>query len=69
LDLGTAHPQPTAIRAAVQEVLTDPSYRAAAQALAAQMAAAGGAAEAVRRINLVLDKQRLAADQVMPANN
>jgi MGT family glycosyltransferase len=69
LDLDTAHPQPTAIRAAVQEVLTDPSYRAAAQALAAQMAAAGGAAEAARRINLVLDKQRLDADQVIAANN
>ena len=53
----------------MQEVLTDPSYRAAAQTLAAQMAAAGGAAEAVRRINLVLDKQRLAADQVIAANN
>jgi hypothetical protein len=33
------------------------------------MAAAGGAAEAARRINLVLNKQRLAADQVIAANN
>ena len=54
IDLATAHPAPAAIRAAVRRVLDEPSFRAAATALAREAAEAGGAVGAVDAIEAVL---------------
>lgn len=43
INLGTAHPQPEAIRAAVRRALTEPDFRDRARALQAEIAAAPGA--------------------------
>ena len=54
IDLATANPAPAAIRAAVRRVLDEPSFRAAATALAREAAEAGGAVGAVDAIEAVL---------------
>lgn len=54
IDLATATPEPSAIRAAVRRLLTEPSFRLAAGALAQEVAAAGGAQGAVDAIEGVL---------------
>jgi MGT family glycosyltransferase len=54
IDLGTANPEPAAIREAVQQVLADPAFQAAAGALAKDAAEAGGAVAAVDAIEAVL---------------
>ena len=46
IDLRTGRPRPAAVAAAVEQVLADPSYRAAALAIAAELAALGGAGRA-----------------------
>ena len=56
IDLGTAHPAPAAIRAAVRRVLDEPDFRAAANALAREAADAGGALGAADAIEAVLQR-------------
>jgi UDP:flavonoid glycosyltransferase YjiC (YdhE family) len=54
IDLATANPEPASIRAAVRQVLDDPSFSLAAAALAQEAAEAGGASAAVDAIDAVL---------------
>ena len=54
IDLATANPEPASIRAAVRQVLDDPSFSLAAAALAQEAAEAGGASGAVDAIDAVL---------------
>ena len=54
IDLATATPEPSAIRAAVRRVLDEPSFSAAATALAREAVEAGGAVGAVDAIESVL---------------
>ena len=54
IDLATANPEPASIRAAVRQVLDDPSFSLAAAALAQEAAEAGGASGAVDAIGTVL---------------
>ncbi len=56
IDLGTATPEPEAIRAAVRRMLKEPSFRAAAAALAQEAAEAKGAVGAVDAIEAVLQR-------------
>lgn len=54
IDLGTANPEPAAIRAAVRRVLDEPAFREAASALAREASEAGGAVGAAKAIEAVL---------------
>ena len=54
IDLGTANPEPAAIRAAVRRVLDEPAFREAARALAREASEAGGAVGAAKAIEAVL---------------
>jgi UDP:flavonoid glycosyltransferase YjiC (YdhE family) len=54
IDLGTATPEPEAIRVAVLRVLSDRSFRAAASEMAQQAVEAGGAVKAAERIEALI---------------
>ena len=54
IDLATATPTPAQVRTAVRTLLSDPTYRQAAQRLAAEMAAAGGAQRAADLLEALL---------------
>lgn len=56
VDLATANPEPSTIRAAVRRVLNDPGFRSAAVALAREAEAAKGAVGAVDAIEAVLNR-------------
>lgn len=55
IDLGTATPEPEAIRVAVRRVLSDSSFRAAASEMAQQALEAGGAVKAAEWIEALIE--------------
>ena len=56
VDLATANPEPSTIRAAVRRVLNDPRFRSTAVALAREAEAVKGAVGAVDAIEAVLNR-------------